>query len=91
MKKTLFIITLVVLVFALAACNAAGQKDAVVGSVNGVDIYQSEYEHYLSDYFDSYYTYYGDNYGIWYSVVNAMTKDNYKSLLSDAEKRYGIE
>ena len=34
---------------------------------------------------------YGDNYGIRYSVVNAMTKDNYKSLLSDAEKRYGIE
>ena len=64
MKKTLFIIILAVLAVALAACSATDQKDAVVGSVNGVDILQSEYEHYLSDYYDSYYTYYGDNYGI---------------------------
>ena len=85
MKKTLFIITLVVLVFALAACNAAGQKDAVVGSVNGVDIYQSEYEHYLSDYFDSYYTYYGDNYGI--NLSDQETIDTFMpTFMADLEQ-----
>lgn len=33
---------------------------------------------------------YGDEYGIWYSKVTAMTKENYKDLASDAEKRFGL-
>lgn len=64
MKKTLFILTLALLLLSLSACGAVDGKGAVVGSVNGVDVYQSEYEHYLSDYFDSYYTYYSNNYGL---------------------------
>ena len=34
---------------------------------------------------------YGDEYGIWYSLVSAMTKDNYKNLVADAEERYGLK
>ena len=64
MKKTLAILTLALLLLAMAACGAGDEKGAVIGSVNGVNIYQSEYDHYLSDYFDYYYTYYSENYGI---------------------------
>ena len=41
MKKTLLILTLILLVAALAACGADDGKGAVIGSVNGVDVYQS--------------------------------------------------
>ena len=84
MKKTLLILTLILLVAALAACGADDGKGAVIGSVNGVDVYQSEYEHYLTDYFDSYYSYYGDNYGL--NLADQEIIDTYMpTFMSDLE------
>ena len=84
MKKTLFILTLILLVVAMSACGAVDEKGAVIGSVNGVDIYESEYEHYLSDYFDSYYSYYGDNYGL--NLADQEIIDTYMpTFMSDLE------
>lgn len=85
MKKTLCILALIALMVACAACGETGGKQAVVGSVNGVDVYQSEYEHYLADYYDSYYTYYGDNYGL--DISQQENIDAYMpTLLSDLEE-----
>ena len=84
MKKTLLIFFAIVLLVALSACGATDEKGAVIGSVNGVDVYQSEYEHYLADYFDSYYSYYGDNYGL--NLADQEIIDTYMpTFMSDLE------
>ena len=84
MKKTLLILFAVLLVVALSACGAGDGKGAVIGSVNGVDVYQSEYEHYLADYFDSYYSYYSDNYGL--NLADQEIIDTYMpTFMSDLE------
>ena len=84
MKKTLLIFFTIVLLVALSACGATDEKGAVIGSVNGVDVYQSEYEHYLADYFDSYYSYYGDNYGL--NLADQEIIDTYMpTFMSDLE------
>ena len=64
LKKALVVMLLAVMCL-FAACNSdSADKGAVIGTVNGVNVYQSEYDYFfsnifLSNYSNSYYSYMG--------------------------------
>lgn len=86
-KKALPVIVLVlVLALTLSACSDSStpQADDVIGSVNGLDLYQSEYDYYFNNIFSSIYNEYYQYYLVYYGV-DLLDEESARELLGDLE------
>ncbi|MBR7113509.1 MAG: peptidylprolyl isomerase [Firmicutes bacterium] len=82
MKKLLAVLMLMVML--LAGCGAQ-EGDAVIGSVNGENVYQSEYDYYLGMFYNQYFESYYDMFLLYYGV-DMLNEESSADLMSDLEE-----
>ena len=84
MKKFLCVLLVAVMLVCCAACGSEEEHGGVIGTVNGQDIYQDEFDYYFAYYFEYYY----QNYYSYYQQlmgVDMLDEESSKDLLADFE------
>lgn len=88
LKKVLCLMLIVGMLFVAAGCDNSGGADEdrgeVVGSVNGVDLYQAEFDTYFSDYYLSYLQNYADYFKL-YMGIDLLDEESAHDTLAELE------
>ena len=83
--KKFFLVAMIVLMMLFAVGCSDNSSDKVVGSVNGVDLYQDEFDTYFSNYFLSYYENYYSYFQL-YMGVDLLDEESASSILATVEQ-----